>query len=250
MRAVIADDEAPARRIVRQYLDDFPEVKIVAEATNGIEAEAAVREHLPGLLFLDVQMPGRTGFEVVDALRAAPPRALPRIVFSTAYDQYAVRAFEVAAVDYLLKPYDRARFAEAVQRALAPAEPRADLDAFAALLDERQPRRYPERLLVRDGASVVPVETAEIVWAEAAGDYTTLHATGGRAFLVGQRLGELVDRLDPERFLRVHRSAVVALTALRGLDPDGSGGYHATLVDGTALRVSRSYAPALRDRLV
>ncbi|MEL6617156.1 MAG: LytTR family DNA-binding domain-containing protein, partial [Bacteroidota bacterium] len=88
------------------------------------------------------------------------------------------------------------------------------------------------------------------VWAEAAGDYTTLHATGGRAFLVGQRLGELVDRLDPERFLRVHRSALVALEALRGLEPDGSGGYHATLVDGTALRVSRSFAPSLRDRLV
>ena len=256
MRAVIADDEAPARRIIRQYLADFPEVEVVAEAANGIEAEAAVREHAPGLLFLDVQMPGRTGFEVVEALRLAPPPAVPRIVFSTAYDQYAVRAFEVAAVDYLLKPYDRARFAEAVGRALGdPPEASGggegpSLDAIAGLLDARQRPAYAERLLVRDGARVIPVETAEIVWAEAAGDYTTLHATGGRSYLVGQRLGALAERLDPERFVRVHRSAVVALAALRGLEPDGSGGYHATLVDGTALRVSRTHAPALRDRLV
>ena len=250
MRAIIADDEAPARRIVRQYLADFPDVTVVAEAANGLEAEEAVRQHAPDLLFLDVQMPGRTGFEVVDALRQRGT-PLPRIVFSTAYDQYAVRAFEVAAVDYLLKPYDRARFSEAVRRALAPpASPDGTLDGLAALLDEREPRRYPERLLVRDGASVVPVETAEIVWAEASGDYSTLHATGGRAFLVSQRLGELSDKLDPERFLRVHRSAIVALAALRGLEGDGSGGYHATLVDGTALRVSRTYAGALRDRLV
>ncbi|OZC02702.1 LytR/AlgR family response regulator transcription factor [Rubricoccus marinus] len=252
MRAIIADDEAPARRLLRQYLGDFPEVEIVAEAANGIEAEASVREHAPDLLFLDVQMPGRTGFEVMDALRLAPPASMPRVIFSTAFDQYAVRAFEVAAVDYLLKPYSRARFSEAVRRALDASASGAipGLDDLAALLDARQRPTYAERLLVRDGVRVIPVETAEILWAEASGDTTTLHATGGRSFLVGQRLGALTERLDPERFVRVHRSAVVALGALRGLEPDGSGGFHAALVDGTALRVSRTYAPALRNRLV
>ncbi len=250
MRTVIADDEAPARRLIRQYLADFPEVEIVAEAANGIEAEALIREHRPDLLFLDVQMPGRTGFEVIDALHLAPPEAMPRIVFSTAYDQYAVQAFEVAAVDYLLKPYDRARFADAIRRVLASGETTSALGELAALLDARQRPTYSERLLVRDGARVIPVETAEILWAEASGDTTTLHATGGRAHLVGQRLGAMAERLDPQRFVRVHRSAVVALAALRGLEPDGSGGFRATLVDGTALRVSRTYAPALRDRLV
>ena len=182
MRAVIADDEAPARRIIRQYLAGFPEIEVVAEAANGIEAEGAVRGHRPDLLFLDVQMPGRTGFEVVDALRAAPPEAMPRVIFSTAYDQYAVRAFEVAAVDYLLKPYDRERFSEAVRRALASGDAVPGLDDLAALLDARQRPAYPDRLLVRDGVRVIPVQTAEVLWAEASGDFTTLHATGARAF--------------------------------------------------------------------
>lgn len=248
-RALIVDDEAPARRMVRDALAALGGgVRVVGECANGPEAVAALdRAESAGspvdLLFLDVQMPGFGGFEV---LREAEARGLaaPRVVFSTAYDAHAVRAFEVAAVDYLLKPFTQARFAEAVSRALAAAPGRA---AEAA----RPPARYPDRLLVEDGGVYVPVAVADVVWAEAAGDYTKLHtlsASGGRrTYLAGQGIGALADRLDPAQFARVHRSAVVALAALRALERDNSGGFVARLSDGATVRVSRTYADAVRQ---
>ena len=251
-RALIADDEAPARRMVRDALerwaaDGGPAVAVVGEVANGPDAVRALAEAeragAPvGLLFLDVQMPGLTGFEV---LAEADRRGLaaPAVVFSTAYDQHAVRAFEVAAVDYLLKPFTQARFAQALDRALAgpdPAPPAAPAGGAA---------RYAERLLVESGGVFVPVPVADLVWAEAAGDYTRLHTRRdgqGRTYLASQGIGALAERLDPARFARVHRSAVVALDALRALERDNSGGFTARLDGGAVVRVSRTYADTIR----
>ncbi|MDT0632412.1 LytTR family DNA-binding domain-containing protein [Rubrivirga sp. S365] len=260
-RAMIADDEAPARKMVREALAalDAP-VAVVGECANGPETVAALADAeaggaAVGLLFLDVQMPGLTGFEVLDEAERRGLQ-LPRVVFSTAYDQHAVRAFEVAAVDYLLKPFTRARFAEAVGRALA----QADGGGAAAAARHAAPP-YAERLLVEDGGVFVPVATADLVWAEAAGDYTKLHTRAdsaqtdpartvpnraGRTYLASQGIGALAERLDPARFARVHRSAVVALDALRALERDNSGGFVARLDGGAVVRVSRTYADTIR----
>ena len=239
-RALIVDDEAPARRMVRDALAALAApVVVVGERENGLEAVQAVVEadgagRPIDLLFLDIQMPGLTGFEALDALRQ---RGLaPRVVFSTAFDQHAVRAFEVAAVDYLLKPFTQARFAQAVGRALAepPAPP--------------VPTDYPARLLVESGGVFVPVPVADVLWVEAAGDYARLH-TRGKTYLASQGIGALAERLDPARFARVHRSTVVALDALRALERDNSGGFTARLVDGSVVRVSRTYADVVRGMI-
>ncbi len=244
-RALIVDDEAPARTMVRDALAaSGADVAVVGECANGPEAVAAIAQADGGgapvdLLFLDVQMPGLTGFEVLDAV-AGRGLAVPAVVFSTAFDQHAVRAFEVAAVDYLLKPFTQARFDEALGRALAP-------ERVVEVVRQAAPR-WAARLLVEDGGVFVPVATADVLWAEAAGDYTKLH-TRGRTYLASQGIGALADRLDPARFARVHRSTVVALDALRALERDSSGGFVARLADGAVVRVSRTYADTIRDMM-
>ena len=250
-RALIADDEAPARKMVREALAALDPavggaVRVVGECANGPATVAAIEAAERGgaavdLLFLDVQMPGLTGFEVLDEAERRGLR-LPRVVFSTAFDHHAVRAFEVAAVDYLLKPFTRARFAEAVGRALATPPERAGGAAEAA---HRAAPPFAERLLVEDGGVFVPVATADLVWAEAAGDYTKLH-TRAKTYLASQGIGALSERLDPDRFARVHRSTVVALGALRALERDNSGGFVARLEGGAVVRVSRTYADTIR----
>ncbi len=217
------------------------DLKVVGECANGLEAVQSVLEAASpiGLLFLDVQMPGLTGFEVLDEIGRRDV-VMPAVVFSTAFDQFAVRAFEVAAVDYLLKPFTQARFEEALDRALQqPAE---------RVLEVVRPTTYPSRLLVEDGGVFVPVPVGDVLWAEAAGDYTTLH-TRTRTYLASQGIGALSERLDPVQFARVHRSTVVALDALHALERDNSGGFIARLVDGSTVRVSRTYADTIRDMM-
>ncbi|MEM1041973.1 MAG: LytTR family DNA-binding domain-containing protein [Bacteroidota bacterium] len=251
VRTVIADDEPPARALVREYLAGVPEVEIVAEATSGTEAVEVLRRERPDLVFLDVQMPGATGFEVLEQLAAAGD-PLPAVVFSTAYDQYALGAFEVSAVDYLLKPYSAERLRAALDRALdrlRAAAPSDDLERIAQLLTHDAARSpFADRLFLRVGTRIVPVRTADLEWVEAAGDYTTLHAAG-ETYTAGLTLSALAEQLDPARFVRVHRSTVIAVDALRHLESDGSGGYVATLDGGARVRVSRSYAGAIRDRI-
>lgn len=235
MRAFIVDDEAPARRIIRTYLEDFPDVSVVGEAADGLSALELVPALRPDLLFLDIQMPGADGFEVLEKLGEQGP--LPGIVFSTAYDQHAVRAFEVRAIDYLLKPFDRVRFREAVRRVLETV-PRGRSRASSA----------PQRILVREGAATIPVALDEVVWIEAAGDYAKVHVDG-RAHLATRPLGHLAEELDPASFLRVHRSAVIRVEAIARVRSDGSGGLFATMADGAEVRVSRKHARELRARM-
>ncbi|NKB68583.1 MAG: response regulator [Candidatus Latescibacteria bacterium] len=237
--ALIVDDEPLARRLVAEYLADFPRIDIVGEAANGPEAVRTISSLRPDLVFLDVQMPGLNGFEVLARLEE-----IPAVIFSTAHDEYALKAFEVNAVDYLLKPYDRARFAQAVERAMA-RQP-ADSENLLGLLPAEQAAAH---LFVRAGGRIIRIATAAILWIEAAGDYAQLH-TAGRSHLCGLGLGALEKRLDPGRFIRVHRSAIIALEALDFLDSDGEGGLVATLTNGAQVKVSRSQAARLRDLLV
>lgn len=246
MTTLIIDDEAPARLIVRQYLAEFPQLTVLAECADGLSALAAIREHRPDVVFLDIQMPGLTGFEVLAELTE-----VPRVIFSTAYQQHALDAFAAGAVDYLLKPYDRTRFRQAVARVLTqPAAPDAALERLLQRLDEAgaPAAAYPPRLFVPQGGRLVAVPVAEIQLVEAAGDYATLHTASGQ-FFSSLGLGQLAQRLDPSRFLRIHRSLLVALDAVRDLERDGSGGYYATLAGGRVVRVSRGYAEAVRPLL-
>jgi two-component system LytT family response regulator len=248
MRVVIVDDEPPARALVAEYLaEDFPEVEVVAACGTGREAVAALNDEAPDLVFLDVQMPGLSGLDVLDRLDA-----LPDVIFVTAYDEHAVRAFDAGAVDYLLKPFTRARFRKAVERAQA-RQRRAEAPAqhLAPLLHDRdRPGRADDaplrRLYVRTGSRIVPVDADDVLYVEAAGDYAKLH-TAETTHLCNLGIGALDERLDPERFLRVHRSYLVALPAVEHLVSDGSGGYVATLTGGARVRVSRTYADRIRD---
>ncbi|UYZ60760.1 LytR/AlgR family response regulator transcription factor [Hymenobacter latericus] len=254
MTTLIIDDEAPARTIVRQYLADFPQVRIVGECADGLAAVESIAQLQPELVFLDIQMPGLNGFEVLGRLEQ-----VPRVVFSTAYDQYALGAFEAGALDYLLKPYDRTRFRRAVERVLqhtAADAPDANLQRLLQRLEDARttmpapaaPAAFPPRLFVPQGARLVAVPVETIRWVEAAGDYATLHTTTGQ-HLSNLGITALQNRLDPQRFLRIHRSVLVALNAVAELERDGSGGYYATLEGGKVVRVSRSYADALRPLL-
>ncbi len=249
LRAVIADDEPAARRGVRLLLERDGGVEIAGEAANGPDAVALIREARPDMLFLDVQMPGADGFEVLAQLPAA---ALPAVVFVTAYDEHALRAFEVNAVDYLLKPYDDARFAAALQRAKTQARRRqADQvgSRITQLLDflqrgggQTEPglEKSGERILLKSSGEIFFLKAEEIDWIEAEGDYMKFHVAG-RAHLMRETMARLEARLDPKRFIRIHRSTIVNIDRLRKLSPLFAGDYAVVLHDGTKLKLSRGY---------
>jgi len=242
LRVIIVDDEEPARRLLRDYLNDVADVSIVAECGNGFEAVKAVAEHDPDLMLLDIQMPKLDGFEVVELLE----RDLP-IIFVTAHDQHALRAFEVHAVDYLLKPFNAQRLAEAVARArerIDRDEPTPPLRELAATAREEED--ILERILVRDGSDVRVIPTADVDYVEARDDAVAIHV-GDTTHLKAQRLSELEERLDPKRFIRVHRSFILNIDRLRSLELYAKDSRIAILEDGTKVPVSRSGYTRLRE---
>ncbi len=256
LKAILIDDEPLARQVMREFLQGFPQVEIIAECENGRQAVAAINRHEPDLIFLDVQMPVLNGFEVLERVEH-----MPAIIFSTAYDEYAIRAFEVNAVDYLLKPYDRPRFAMAVARALercsasgaiaqGQARKNAEMERLLRLMQHVQkPETFSDRLLIRSGERIVPVRVAEIDWIEAADDYTILHA-GTAKPLCNIGLSDLEKRLPPQHFLRVHRSAIINIARIRHLEKDGEGGMLATMMNSEAVKISRRYTASVRKLLV
>lgn len=248
VNALIVDDEPPARELLREYLEDVPRIEVIGECGNGREAIAAINEEAPDLVFLDVQMPGLDGFDVLERIDT-----LPDIIFSTAYDEYAIQAFDAGAIDYLLKPYSKDRFRQAVTRALDRYDRDTEqyADRLAALLQNARTRdeTTPDRLYVRHGEKIIPVDPEDIRWVEAAGDYSKLH-TDDKTYLSSSGIGDLEERLDSTNFIRIHRSHMVAFSAIDHLYSDGSGGYKVVLNDGTDLRVSRSYASEVRERLL
>ena len=256
-RALVADDEPAARRGVRLLLERDPTITVVAEAATGRETAGLLRRERPELAFLDVQMPGGDGFE---ALAEIEPAARPAVVFVTAYDEHALRAFEVNAVDYLLKPYDDARFAAAVERAKEEVRRRqADTvnARLAQLLDYLQrtgPAPEPvadpshDRILLKSSGEIFFLKAGEIDWIEAEGDYMKFHVAG-RTHLMRETMARLEARLDPRRFLRIHRSTIVNVDRLRKLSPSFGGEYAVVLQDGTKLKLSRGYHERIAELL-
>jgi len=232
MRAIIVDDEELARGVMREFLARHADVEILAECANGFEAVKAITELDPELVFLDIQMPKLNGFEVVELAGRKP-----RYVFVTAYDQYALKAFEVHAIDYLLKPFSQQRLDEALAHA------RGSLGAAGGVervLAEAAARGGPlERILIRDGARVhvIPAEKVDLI--EAQDDYVEIR-TEGKAFLKNQRMAELESQLDPARFLRIHRSYIVNVERIARIEQATKDSYQAVLADGKTVPVSRS----------
>jgi two-component system LytT family response regulator len=232
-KALIVDDEELARHIIRELLQAHPEIEIAAECANGMEAVKAVAEHKPNLIFLDVQMPKLTGFDVLELIGTDVP-----VIFVTAYDQYAMRAFDVHAIDYLLKPIGRERFDAAVERAknrLGEKLPAATELAAAA----RPPQQFAERLVVKDGTKVTIIPVGRLDYAEAQDDYVAL-ATQGKKHLKQQTIAGLEASLDPADFVRIHRSYIVNLERVARIEPYGKESRLAILADGTRLPVSRA----------
>jgi len=261
VRTLIVDDEVLARENIEVLLRDDPEIRIVAQCSDGLQAAEAIRQHRPDLLFLDVQMPGMTGFEVLAKLPAA---LLPQVVFVTAYDHFALQAFEVHAVDYVLKPFNRARFAGALLRAKTAVRARdrqslarrleevmaalQQMREGAALLPAAKAREGDGRLFIRCDGEIHVMAPADIQWIESDGDYVRLHLTDKSRF-VRMSLHRMLAKLDPVHFVRIHRSTIVNLQHMRKTSPALYGEYTVELTNGTRLKVSRTFVHDLKSHL-
>lgn len=233
-KALIVDDEELARKLLREMLESHPEIEIVAECGNGMEAVKAVAEHKPELLFLDVQMPKLSGFDVLELV---DPAGLA-VIFVTAFDRYAMKAFDVHAVDYLLKPYSKERFEAALERAKSQKTEKAP-DATALAATARPSGQFLERIVVKDGTKVTLVPTTKLDYAEALDDYVSL-ATEGKKLLKQQTISSLQAALDPALFVRIHRSFLVNFERVSRIEPYGKESKVAVLGNGVKLPVSRT----------
>lgn len=249
MRALVVDDERPARRKILRFLAAEPGIEVVGEAANGRSAVEMIQGEKPDLVFLDIQMPGMSGFDVIEALAG---RQLPQFIFVTAYDHYALRAFEVHALDYLLKPFDRNRFQRALATAkenLALRNPRRLNDHLARFLDEVRTTRCAERLLVSSGDRSFLLPVDHINWIESARNYVKLHA-GRETYLLRGTVEGLSGRLDPRRFIRVNRSRVVNVDFIKELHRWFHGQYQIILKDDTEIVWSRRYFDNATDSFI
>ena len=232
LKAVIVDDEELARSFLRDLLRDHQEIEVVAECANGFDAVKAISETRPDLVFLDVQMPKLDGFEVLELIDGSPA-----VIFVTAYDQYAMRAFDAHAVDYLLKPFSGERFERALERAKTRVGERTGTSGLSN--SARSPGQRPERIVVKDGTKVHVIPIDKLDYVEAQDDYVALHS-GGKTYLKQQPIGSVEAGLDPSRFVRIHRSAIVNLERVTRIEPYAKDSRIAILNDGTRLPVSRS----------
>lgn len=245
-KAIIVDDEPPAREVLLEYLDDVNWVEVVGSFGNPRKAVSFLKENQIDVLFLDIQMPKMTGFEMVNKLDQ-----LPDIIFSTAYDEYAIRAFDINAVDYLLKPYTKERFRKALEKVKQEVQRNDDQQMrIQALLQQIENKtKYPNQLFVRSRDRIIPIQVDQILWIEAEGDYSRIHLEDDN-LLCGLGLGKLLEQLDPKQFTRVHRSHATSLLAIRDLHPNGYGGFTATLNNGTEVKISRSYADSFKKNMI
>jgi two-component system LytT family response regulator len=244
LRVIIVDDEEPARRLLRSYLEKMPGVAIAAECGNGFEAVKAAAEHDPDLILLDIQMPKLDGFEVIELLESDVP-----IVFVTAHDEHALRAFEVHAVDYLLKPVGGDRLKEALERARDRIGRGEGAPPVEELMESARPDAgFLERVLVREGSEVHVIPSDDVDVIEARDDAVAIHV-GGAAHLKAQRISTLESRLDPKKFIRVHRSFIINVDRLKSIELYAKDSRIAILEDGTKVPVSRSGYSRLRELL-
>jgi len=245
IKTLIVDDEPLARDRIKRLLRDEDGIRVVGECGNGVDAIKAITNEKPDLVFLDIQMPEKDGFEVINSLSA---KILPTIIFVTAYDQYALQAFDVHALDYLLKPFNRERIKRAVARAREHIEHKrlGNLDERlnSLIADLRGEKKYLDRLVVKAVGRVFFLKTDEIDWIEAAGNYVKPHV-GRDAHMIRETMNGIETKLDPDKFLRIHRSTIINRDRVQQLQPQSHGEYTVVLRDGTQLRLSRSY----RDKL-
>lgn len=256
IKTLIVDDEPLARRNLRALLKDDRQIEVVGECSNGLEAVKAIKAATPDLIFLDIQMPEMSGFDVLERVGAHQIQA---IIFVTAFDQFALKAFEVHALDYLLKPFDQARFDRALRQAKTQIE-QGQINKLSnkllALLEARAtereyrppPKAFLNRLMIKLANRVVLLKVSEIDWIEADGNYAKLHV-GSKAHLLREKMNDLEAQLDPERFVRIHRSIIVNLDRVQELHPHFNGDYIVVLNDGTRLKLSRSRREHLQERL-
>ena len=244
IRTVIVDDEPLARQGIRLRLERETDIEVIGEAGDGAAAVELIRSELPDLVFLDVQMPGMTGFDVLAGIVDVH---IPVIIFVTAHDQYAIRAFDVRAIDYLLKPFTRERFEEALKRArreLARRDEDEGTSPTVDLLNRDKPEPYLTRLAVRIRDRYVLVRTDDIDWLEAAANYVEVHVRE-KSFLVRTTITNLEKKLDPRHFARIHRSTIVNVDRISEIRSDAHGDYDVTIAGGKVLRMTRNYSERL-----
>src|SRR3954468_8993157 len=248
-RVLIVDDEPLARERIRTLLSEDPAFQIAGEAGDGATAVQAILALNPDLVFLDVQMPGADGFDVIDAVGADK---MPFVVFVTAYDRYALRAFDVHALDYLLKPFDRERFRQALARASQQLERQngGEIEKrLAAIVNDLRPAKAKtDRFVVKSGGRIFFVRTSEIDWIEAAGNYVKLHV-GNDSHLIRETMNAVEGKLSPDLFVRIHRCHIVNIEQVRELQPWFNGEYVVFLKNGTRLTLSRGYRERLQERI-
>jgi two-component system LytT family response regulator len=249
IRTLVVDDEPLARERLASLLQPLEDVELVGECRDGEEAVIALHDLTPDLVFLDIQMPGMSGFDVIDAVGTDK---MPLVIFVTAYDQHALRAFQVRALDYLLKPFDRERFTEALQRARQQLERDDSGDIGRRLLalvkDLRRDPPRADRLVVKSGGRLFFLRTDEIDWVEAAGNYVRLHV-GNTSHLLRETMTAMEARLDPERFVRIHRCRIVNVDRIQEMQPWLNGEYAVVLRTGARLTLSRGYREKLQEKV-
>lgn len=253
IRAIIADDERLSREYIKQLLAQFANVELVYECKNGLEAVNAAFAHQPDLIFLDIQMPDLNGFEVIEEIKKE--MKLPFIVFTTAYEQFALKAFEVSATDYLLKPFTEERFKDAINRTLdlleknKLSETNIAIEALLKLYNQNKPEKaieiYPSRILIKANRKMLFVDTAGIYWLEASGDYVKIHLKNN-SYLVNDSMTYYESTLDPGLFIRVHRSHIVNVKFISEFKPYFNGEYIIVMANGQEVKLSRSYKDKIK----
>jgi two-component system, LytTR family, response regulator len=249
IRTLIVDDEPLARERLAGLLAAEPDIEILGQCRDGEEAVRAIVEQTPDLVFLDIEMPQMSGFEVIEAVGG---ERMPLVIFVTAHDQHALRAFQVRALDYLLKPFDRDRFRDALQRARKQVDRQDDGEIGRRLLalvkDLRRDQPRTDRLVVKSSGRLFFLRADEIDWVEAAGNYVRLHV-GSTSYLLRETMNAIEGRLDPEKFFRIHRCRIVNMERIQELQPWLNGEYAVLLRTGTRLTLSRGYREKLQERL-
>jgi two-component system LytT family response regulator len=240
-KVIITDDESAGRQLIKEYLNQYPELILLGEANNGVDAVKICNEFKPDLIFLDIQMPGFTGFEVLSHLKE-----IPNVIFSTAYDSYALQAFEVHAIDYLLKPYTKERFKKAIEKLKWDSEINSINPLAESLLIEKQ--TYPERILVNKNKKLITISVSNIIRIEAYGDYSKIF-TSNDFFISNYGISSLEEKLNPKSFIRVHRSSIVNLKQIREVQRYGKT-FEITMINNDKVKVSLSYMDNLKGLII
>lgn len=242
---LIIDDEKLARDLVLEFLEAFPEIDVIGQCASGKEAIKAINAQKPQLIFLDVQMPAMTGFDVLDKIKHQP-----YVIFSTAYDQYAIKAFEKNAVDYLLKPVNEERFEKAVSRAVALIQKdESNIESLISALGKEKDITYSSHIFVQKSEKLLNLEVHEIFHLEASGDYTIL-TTDNDQYVSSTGISKLEDKLNPEIFIRIHRSTIINLEKLKEIEKHFNGGLIVKMQNGKTFPVSRTYAKIIKEKVI